>query len=324
MKKNNPWRILPAALVLTLALTGCNMGGVGSIGADGAVQINGKDVTVSEPGDAPVTNPLAEETSAQAQPEAQAAEEAADQPEAQPEVPDLSGAVVLEETRPEEEPPEDGQVWGQEPEPEDNPLTQIDLPEPQEPEMPAPGELYAVFEEDLNDLELALQDLPDRDAAGEIRDYFAAAEQTALDAGCTVEAQVMYRKEPVLSVLRTVTDREGRKTLRSETFQTETAGLFTLADFFPGLEEADWLDPLLAVADETLGCSDQELYSASVIGVDSEDGSLREVLERTFDPDCFYLTSQGLCIYFQAGVLSDGSVQVILPYSRLSGFVMPE
>ena len=181
-----------------------------------------------------------------------------------------------------------------------------------------------MFDEDLDDLQRVLHDLPNREAAGEIQDYFAAAEQTAVDAGCTVTAQVMYQKDPVLSVLRTVTDQDGRKTLRSETFQTETAGLFTLADFFPGLEEADWLGSLLAVADETLGCSDQELYSASEIGIDAGDGSLRQVLERTFDPDCFYLTSQGICIYFQAGVLSDGVIQVTLPYSRLTGFAMPD
>ena len=331
MKKQHNWKLIPAALALCLALTGCNMGSIGSIGADGAVQVNGKDVTASEtPAAEPAASTGVSESGAQtpAEPAAQVEAEPAQaepEPAAQtPEVPDLSGAVVLEQAQPEEETPENGQVWGQEDEDEDeNPFTQIETPQPQEPELPLAGDLYAVFEEELDDLDQILQDLPDRDAAEEIRAYFAAARQTAADAGCTMTVQVQYFKAPVLSVLRTVTDGEGHKTLRGETFQTETAGLFTLADFFPGMEEADWLGPLLAVADETLGCSDQELYSASVIGIDWEDGSLREVLERTFDPDCFYLTSQGLCIFFQAGVLSSGSVQITLPYSRLDGFVMP-
>mgnify|MGYP002624733170 CR=1 FL=1 len=326
-------KLIPAALALCLALTGCNMGSIGSIGADGAVQVNGKDVTVS--GTPEATNPAAYETVSGVEPDAAASDaagssaaqgstepaqveqELAAQAEPEPEDPDLSGAVVFEEAQP--EPAENGQVWGQEEEPE-NPFTQIEISRPEEPETPL-GDLYAVFDEEPDDLEQILQDLPDRDAAEEIRSYFAAARQTADDADCTMTLQVRYFKAPVLSVLRTVTDGEGHRTLRSETFQTETAGLFTLADFFPGLEEDDWTGALLAEAEALLDGSDRELYSFA--DVDFGDGDLGELLTQFFDPDQFYLSSEGVTVYYQAGVLSDSSVQITVPYSRLTGFVMP-
>ncbi len=291
-----------AAFGLSAVLCGCSIGAAG-IGPDGSVQLNsGEGVDLQTADSIPDNASTAADSDIQQAPaaaqnddgslsepsEVQSTDALQDVESAQP--PDLSGMPLLE---PEEE----------------TDLTALQEPDAVQDPVPA----AVLSESDAFGLDQTLQNVCSAEAAAEISSYYAKKAEQAASQGLGVTTQVVYQKGQVLSILRTLKNDSGSVTLRSETFQVQSGGLFTLADFFPGMSSQGREEIVLAQVIAVLSESDQELYA-----------DWQDYASSAFDPDSFYLSSSGLVIYYQAGVVSLGVQQVSLPYSTLDGFVMPE
>ena len=215
----------------------------------------------------------------------------------------LAAAAAAAELEPQPEPEEPEEEPAEEAGPEAEPEEET------EAEAPADNALEAVFDTPSEALSEVLAALPDQDAAQEIGAYFRGKTAQAESAGAKETVQVAYHKGSILSVTRTL--KEGvSTTLRAETFHTATAGLFALADFFPGA--GDWQDVVTAAAETVLADSTLELY----------DG-WRDTLRSRFEPGQFYLEDGRLVVYYQPGVLTADITRAAIPFDQLKGFTLP-